>query len=111
MSDLDSIFDQLPTDAKVTGNLIRGASAHHESPQSCVRNQRCCTSRVSCFFVVVIVITRQGSCRSPGTFRTLPNGRVSDHSQSIRRVAEKHVRNFFHQCRSIAMLTVRLIQD
>jgi len=58
MSDLDSIFDQLPTDVKVTGNLIRGAAAHHESPQSRVRNQRCCTSGVSCFFVVMVVVTR-----------------------------------------------------
>ena len=105
MSDLDSILDQLPTDMKVAGNLIRGASAHHESPQSCIRNQRCCTSGVSCFFVVVIVITRQCTCR------TVPNGRVSDYGQSIRRVAEKHVRNFFHQCRSIATLAVRWIQD
>ena len=58
MSDLDSILDQLSTDVKVTGNLIRGASAYHESLQSCVRNQRCCTSGVGFFFVVVIVVTR-----------------------------------------------------
>ena len=57
MGDLDSIFDQLPADVKVTGNVIRGASTGHESPQSSVGNQRGCASGVSCFFVIVIVIT------------------------------------------------------
>ena len=73
MSDLDSIFDQLPTDAKVTGNLIRGASGYYESPQSCVWNQRCCTSGVGCFFVVVIVITRSDL---PGSLSLWQGARV-----------------------------------
>src|SRR5262249_19537364 len=59
VGDFDPIFDKLPANAKVSGNLLRRSAGRDESPQRRIRDQRGRAYRIGCLFIIVIVITGQ----------------------------------------------------
>ncbi len=108
MRDLNSVFRELTADTKATRNFIPTSSLHDHPAQRRVGYERRGADRISRFFVGVVVLARDYFAIR----RTLPDSRVSAHSrQAIRLVAEKDVRDFFHQRGAIARRAVRWIQD
>ena len=104
MRDFDSVFNHLPADAKVSGNLARSPALDDEAAQGFVRDQGRSANRISGLFVIVIIVASQ--CLASSS--TIPHGRSpADNRETIWLMAQEDVRNFFHQGGAISLLAVR----
>ena len=103
MRNFDSIFDQLAADTKMVGNLGRIASLDHEPAQRRVGDQGGRANGISGFFIIVIVIP------SRGALGQVPL--LTDDRETVRRMTQEDVRDFFHQCGPISLLAVSGIEN
>src|SRR5215831_6759139 len=110
MRDFDAIFDQLPADPKVVGNLGGIPSLNYEPAQRSVGHQRRRANRISSFFIIVIVVTGRGVTRSRRLF-TDARRLFTDDRQAVWRMAQENVRDFFHQRGAISLVAVSGIED
>src|SRR5215471_17012104 len=82
----------------MAGNLGTIASPEHQPAQRSVRNQGGRANGVSGFFIIVIVIASRSALGGNGLFGV--NG------ETVWRVAQEDVCDFFHQGSAISLLTV-----
>src|SRR5258708_16995369 len=121
MRDFDPVFRELTADAKAPRDFIPVSSLNDHPAQRRIGHERRGADRIGRFFVGVVVFARDYFAAR----RTLPcrptpaglpgrgtRGRVSANSrQAIRLMAEKDVRDFFHQRGAISRCPLRPIQD
>jgi len=87
----------------MVGNLGSIASPHDEPAQRGVRNQGGRAHGVSGLFIIVIVIAGRGALESNGLFAV--------NRETVRRMAQEDVCDFFHQRRAISLLTMSGIEN
>ena len=87
----------------MVGNLGTIASPDHESAQRSVRNQGGRANGVSGFFIIVIVIARRSALEC--------NSLLGVNRETVWRVAQEDVCDFFHQGRAISLMTVSGIEN
>ena len=104
MRDFDAVFDQLPAHTKATRNLIGGAAIEDKFAQRRIRNERCRANSVSGFFIGFVVVTRKNSI---ACFFFVGD----NNGKTIRTMAEKYVRDFFHERRAIPLRAMCGIQN
>jgi hypothetical protein len=116
MRDFDTVFRELTADAKAPRDFIPISSFNDHPAQRRVGHERRGADRIGRFFVRVVVLARDYFAGRRTTLAGLPGrgprGQVSANSrQAIWLVAEKDVRDFFHQRGAISSRAVRRIQD
>lgn len=113
MRDLDTVFGQLPAHLEVSRNFPGISPFPHQATQRAEGHQRGRAHRVCRFFVRLVVIARQHSAarlvrRSRRFARPIF---ACDRRETIWFVAEKDVRDFFHQGGPISLWAMRRIQN